>query len=152
MFLFTYLGRRDSGSTFTLHQQQTSSFANPTAGRRIRAAPAPPAALRSAVAALISILALSFRFMSGSLTCFKPAVYRHLLPPPSSCLFTRHSLLRLVLCSCRFFFCCSFFGGFVLHLPICLPPFCSPSPLVWTLILSSNEQNQKALVFSGCFL
>lgn len=86
-------------------------LANPMAGRRIQAAAAPPAAPRSAVAALISILALSFRFMSDSLTCFKPAVYRHLLPPPPSCLFALRSLLRLVLCSCRFFFCCSFLGG-----------------------------------------
>lgn len=113
-----------SGKTwlwFHLHASPATNFqhywillANPTAGlpaRRIRAAAAPPAALRSAVAALISILAQSFRFMSGSLTCFKPAVYWHLLPPPSSCLFALRSLLRLVLCSCRFFFCCSFLGG-----------------------------------------
>lgn len=121
-------------------------LANPTAGRHIRAAAAPPAALRSAVAALISILALSFRFMSGSLTCFKPAVYRHLLPPPPPpfCLFALCSLLRLILCSWRFFFCCSFFwgGGVVLHPPICLPPFCSP-PLVWTLFFLQMNKTKS---------
>lgn len=88
-------------------------LSNPTAGQRIRAMAAPPAALRSAVAALISILALSFRFMSVSLTCFKPAVYRHLLPPPSSsCLFALFTL-----CFDSFFvpvgfsFVVLFFGG-----------------------------------------
>lgn len=58
-----------------------------------------PLALRSSMAELISILTLPFRFMSGLLTCFTQAVYRHLLP----------SLSLVVASTCSLFLCCCVF-------------------------------------------
>lgn len=65
-----------------------------------------PLALRSSVAALISILTLPFCFMRGLLTCFTQAVYRHLLPLWSLVVASTHS---------SFLCCCRCFGLYFIH-------------------------------------
>lgn len=88
-----------------------------------------PLALRSSVAALISILTLPFCFMWGLLTCFTQAVYRHLLPSLSLVVASTHSL----------FLCCCCFGLYFIHPSVFLVSF----PLLLTFELFFQAFSDK---------
>ena len=105
-----------------------------------------PAALRSACNSVNYRPHSVILFYVGSLNCFKLVVYRHLLLPPSSALFAP----ALLFASTRsLFLWLVFFLLFVFHPPICLPPLCSPSLFVWTVLFGlQSEMNKKTTLWA----